>query len=139
LKLLKKIRRLFFFGLKSCVLVSWKLKLDSLLSKLLGSIVIFYNKKEIIQNNKKITILAMERTIFDEDIKALKEYPSNYNILVYPALLRALLFEEVKGIWPEKQIKQQGYFYKNKDKYQGFYRRISNLFYDNKLSFIFMN
>ena len=85
-------RRMFLSGLKICIKLTittlFKLKLDKILSIFMGLIIILYNKNEINHDKKKIRILAVKKLIFNDDVKVLKKYPSNYKILFYPYPLK---------------------------------------------------
>jgi len=135
--MIKIIKKLVFSGLKLVVFTLWKLKLDYIISKLFGMFIILFNKNEIVKDEKKTVILAMDRKIFHDDVKALREYPSNYKILIYPVLLRALISDESRDLlplWP-KELKEQTSFYSKKEKYKDFYERLSKIFYET-LSFL---
>lgn len=134
MNLVKKIRRLIFENLQVTVFFLWKTKLDYLISVFLGIVTILYNKNEITKKNRKIGILAIERNIFDEDVKALKKFPSNYQILVFPVLLRALMSDENELIWPDGLPLEQTAFYAKKDDFDWFFDRFSDIFY-NTLKF----
>ena len=123
----KRFRRMLFSSLQLSSFILWNLKLDFLISKFFGIITVCYNKKELKQNKNKTAILAMERNIFDFDVKALKRYPSKYIIIVYPTLARALLSDEAEWLLP-KEILEQTSFYAKKDKYINLYDRLSRLY-----------
>ena len=120
-------RRLVFKSLQMCFILLWHTKLDFFISKFIGIVTVAYNKKEFSKNKNKKAILAMERGVFDYDVKAIKEYPSNYIIVIYPTLARALLSDEAEWLIPE-EILEQTAFYKNKDKYTWLYDRFSKIY-----------
>jgi hypothetical protein len=121
------LKRFIFLTLQFFIFILWKFNLNFIISFILGTIVIFHNKSEITKNIQKTTILALQRNIFNDDIKALKEYPSKYKFLKFPVLLRALMCDEAYGIWP-KELMKQTYFYTKKDKYSTFYNKLSYIF-----------
>ena len=124
---MKIIRRIIFLKLKVLIFILWKIRLDNLISKLLTYIIIRQNKEEINKIKNQKVILAMQRGIFNLDIAALKKYPSEYKIIIYPALCRALIFDEAEWIHP-KEILEQTVFYAKKEQYKKHYERLSNLF-----------
>jgi len=136
--MIRTARRLFFSSLKVCiklvVTTLFKLKLDGILSIFMGTIIILCNKNEIYHNKKKFGILAIKKLIFNEDIKILKKYPSNYKILFFPYPLKNSKVGVLGGMWPE-EIQKQTEFYTKKDKYESLFERCSKLFYDT-LDFI---
>ena len=78
--------------------------------------------------------MAIRKLIFNDDVKALKKYPSNYNILFYPNAIKNSKLDKVKGMWPDK-IQEQSSFYAKKDKYGDLFERCSRMFC-NTLNFI---
>lgn len=118
-------RRIAFNLLKFKVYALWYLHLDRFLGKFIGYLTVSYNKQ--ILEKDKIGILAMERGIFDYDVAALKKQSSNYQIIVFPTLARALLFDEAKKIQPQELL-EQTVFYAKKDEYTEHYNRLSNIF-----------
>lgn len=123
----KIFRRFVFKSLQLSFIVLWHLKLDYFMSKFIGIVTVCYNKKEFALNKNKKAILAMERGVFDYDVKAIKEYPSKYIIIIYPTLARSLLSDDAEWLHPE-EILEQTSFYTNKDKYKWLYDRLSNIY-----------
>lgn len=125
--MIKKFRRIIFFKLRIIIYILWKLHLDKFIAGFLKHIIISYNKEDIKKNKNTTAIFAMERGIFNYDIEALKFFPSNYILLVYPTLARSLMFDEAEWLHP-KDILDQTVFYAKKDEYKKHYDRLSNIF-----------
>jgi len=135
--MIKTARRLFLSSIKICikltVTILFRLKQDKILSIFMGLTIILYNKNEI-DNKKKTGILAIKKLIFNDDLIALKKYPSDYKILLYPIPLKNSKTGKIRGMWPE-EIQEQTAFYVQKEKYRDLFERCSKLFYDT-LKFI---
>jgi len=130
--MIKTARRLILSSIKIIIkliiTILFKLKQDKILSIFMGLVVILYNKNEI-DNKKKTGILAIKKSIFNDDIIALKKYPSDYKILLYPIPLKNSKTGKIRGMWPE-EIQEQTAFYVKKEKYRDLFERCSKLFYD---------
>ena len=72
--MIKTVKELVISSFKLVVFTLWKLRLDYIISKLFGMFIILFNKNEIVKGGGKTVILAMDRKIFHDDIKALSEY-----------------------------------------------------------------
>jgi hypothetical protein len=109
-------------------LLLWRLKFDILISRLLGLIIILLNLS-VFSDNKKPIILCMERNIFLDDVKALKEHSSKYKFVLFNRYLNGSL---IRAFWPE-ELKEQSIFYAKKKKFEGFFKRISKICYNTMI------
>ena len=106
----------------------WKLKLDKLISRVLGLIIILMNIS-VFSNKKESIILCMERNIFIDDVNALKAYPSNHKFVIFNRFLNGSL---IRAFWPE-ELKEQTTFSAKKKKNKGFFKRITKICYNTMI------
>lgn len=114
--------------------IFWRLHLDMLAAKYIGLMLLMLNRGRVKNRCGKFTILAMERTIFNDDIAALEEYASSHaygiTFIHINAVLRRLLS---KIMWPE-EIDIQREFYQNLSAHKETAARISKIL-GNALNF----
>lgn len=112
-------------GLRILFRLFWHARLDFLLGKIVGFVLIRHNRHYIPKSLVgRDLILVLDKAVFNDDIKALRMYPSRFTLLSYPSFLKKIMLDVA---WSE-EARVQGKFFKQRRKYQGFFERISGIF-----------
>lgn len=119
-----KYKNLIF---KFAIRILWFFKFDTIIAWLVAYVLVSHNNSKLfsVEHN---AILALDRSIFNEDREALDKYREKHNLpyqfILYPSFIRAILSD---AIWPYA-FREQVAFYAKRNEHHRFLRRITRIY-----------